>query len=127
MRSNGVIFYGQGSEPNGWIHPFHSIEGKIYMKTRVTVVIEPDGDLFHAYCPDLPGIHVNGSSVEEACERTIPAIEWYLDFLDEQGDPIPEGPGSGGEVNKEFTELLSNRSGSTVRSVEVPWPSAAPI
>lgn len=106
--------------------PTHSIEGKTAMKVRVTVVIEPDGEQFHAYCPALPGIHINGPTVEEACERTIPAIEWYLDSLDEQGDPIPVGPGLDIEVSKEIVDLLSNPSDSTVQSVEVPWPSDVP-
>ncbi len=103
-----------------------AIEEKINMKTRVTVVIESDGEQFHAFCPSLPGIHSNAPTVEEARDRTIPAIERYLDFLDEQGGPNPMGPDLDMEAGNEFIHLLPNPTGSTIQSVEVPWPSVDP-
>lgn len=96
------------------------------MKTRVTVVIEPDGEQFHAYCPALPGVHSSGPTVEEACERTIPSIERYLDFLDEQGDPHPVGPELDMDASKEIIHHLPNPTESTIQSVEIPWPSDDP-
>ncbi len=92
------------------------------MKTSVTVVIESDGEQFHAFCPDLPGIHSNAPTLEEARDRTIPAIERYLDFLDEQGSPNPVWPGLETEAGDEINQLLPNPTESTIQRVEVPWP-----
>ena len=103
-----------------------AIEEKITMKTSVTVVIETDGELFHAFCPGLPGIHSNAPTAEEARDRTIPAIERYLDFLDEQGSPNPVGPGLEMDGGDEIIHLLPNPTESTIQSVEVPWPSYDP-
>jgi len=96
------------------------------MKTNVTVVIEPDGEQFHAFCPALPGIHSNAPTVEEARDRTIPAIERYLDFLDEQGGLNPVGPGLDMDAGREIIHLLPNPTESTIQNVEVPWPSDGP-
>ena len=57
-------------------------------KIVVTVIVEPDEDRFHAYCPGLPGIHIDGKSREEAYERARPAIELYLESMREHGEEI---------------------------------------
>ena len=103
-----------------------AIDEKITMKTSVTVVIESDGEQFHAFCPALPGIHSNAPTVEEARDRTIPAIERYLDFLDEQGGPNPVWPGLETDAGEEIDHFLPNSTESTIQSVEVPWPSVDP-
>lgn len=103
-----------------------AIEEKITMKTRVTVVIESDGEQFHAFCPALPGIHSNAPTFEEARDRTIPAIERYLDFLDEQGGPNPVGPDLNMDTGKEIIHFMPSSTESTIQSVEVPWPSDDP-
>jgi len=33
------------------------------------IIIEPDGDEFHAYCPALKGLHTGGTTEEEALEN----------------------------------------------------------
>lgn len=45
---------------------------------RIRVVIEPDEDVFVAYCPELPGCVTYGKSEEEARENISEAIELYL-------------------------------------------------
>ena len=100
-----------------------AIDEKISMKTSVTVVIEPDGEQFHAFCPALPGIHSNAPTAEEARDRTIPAIKRYLDFLDEQGGPHPVGPDLDMDAGKEIIHFLPNPTESTIQRVEVSWPS----
>ncbi len=57
-------------------------------KIVVTVIIEPDDDRFHAYCPGLPGIHIDGETSDEAFKRTRPAIELYLDSMRNHGEEI---------------------------------------
>lgn len=58
---------------------------------QVTVVVEPDGDGFHAYCPALKGLHVPGATIEEAVENARVAAQLFLECLVEDGDPIPVG------------------------------------
>jgi len=60
-------------------------------KIKINVLVEPDGDLFHAYCPALKGLHVAGTSVEGAAELACEAAGVYLNSLLEHGDPIPTG------------------------------------
>ena len=48
------------------------------------------GDNWSAYAPDLPGCVAVGDT-REACERSMAeAIEFHLDGMREDGDPIPE-------------------------------------
>lgn len=116
----------RGSALHPRVNTVRAIEEKITMKTSVTVVIESDGEQFHAFCPGLPGIHSNAPTVEEARDRTIPAIERYLDYLDEQGGPNPVWPGLETDAGGEIIHLLTNPAESTIQSVEVPWPSDYP-
>jgi len=48
----------------------------IYMKLRV--IIEPDEDVYIAYCPELPGCVTYGKTEEDARRNIIEAIELYL-------------------------------------------------
>lgn len=58
---------------------------------HVTVVVEPDGNEFHAYCPALKGLHVSGATIKEALENARIAAQLFLECLIEDGDPIPVG------------------------------------
>ncbi len=60
-------------------------------KYRVKIIIEPDGTDFHAYCPDLKGLHVPGDTEEEALVNVKDTIIAYLESLIKHGDPIPRG------------------------------------
>ncbi len=55
-------------------------------KITVTVVVEPDEDRYHAYCPALPGLHIDSESEEKAFEEVEDAIIWYLDSMKEHGE-----------------------------------------
>jgi predicted RNase H-like HicB family nuclease len=57
----------------------------------VDVVVEPDDDQYHAYCPALRGLHVGGATEEEALSNARDAVEAYLKSLIKHGDPIPVG------------------------------------
>ncbi len=65
---------------------------KRQLKLKVSVVIEPDEGGFHAYCPALKGLHVDGRTKEEALENTAKAFFVYLESLAEHGEPLPIGP-----------------------------------
>ena len=59
---------------------------------RVKVVIEREGDgSIHAYCPALKGLHVDGVTEEEACQRASEAIKFYLNSLIQHGEEFPIG------------------------------------
>ncbi len=60
---------------------------------KYLIVIEPTNTGFSAYSPDLPGCASTGQTREE-CEKNMhDAIEFHLDGLREDGEPIPQ-PGS---------------------------------
>jgi predicted RNase H-like HicB family nuclease len=57
---------------------------------RYAVVIEKTGTGFGAYVPDLPGCVSTGRSNEETEQNIRAAIEFHLDGMREDGDPIPD-------------------------------------
>ena len=60
-------------------------------KIRVCVVVEPDEDRFYAYCPDLPGLHVDGETEAEAIDNAKDAVVAYVESLVKHGDPFTIG------------------------------------
>ena len=61
------------------------------MKIRVTLVAEPDGDRFHAYCAELTGIHADGDTEEDAFLRIKQAIKTHLGAMEHYEIPLPPG------------------------------------
>ncbi len=49
-----------------------------------TFKIEPDGDEFHTWIPELPGCHTHGKTVAEAMENLKDAMMLYLEVELEQ-------------------------------------------
>ncbi|MFP4684202.1 MAG: type II toxin-antitoxin system HicB family antitoxin [Ectothiorhodospira sp.] len=64
---------------------------------RFTVIVEEGSTSWGAYVPDLPGCVAAGETREEALQLIREAIEFHLEGLKEQGEPVPE-PHSYGEV-----------------------------
>ena len=64
---------------------------------RYLVVIERGPTSFGAYVPDLPGCVAVGETREEVIASIQEAIEFHLDGLKEDGEPIPP-PSSSSEV-----------------------------
>ncbi len=56
---------------------------------RYAVVIEKGERNFSAYVPDLPGCVSVGDTLEEVTAEIRDAIEFHLDGLREDGEPIP--------------------------------------
>ncbi len=50
--------------------------GGIIMKVRV--IIEPDEDVYVAYCPELPGCVTYGKTETDAHKNIVEAIDLYL-------------------------------------------------
>jgi predicted RNase H-like HicB family nuclease len=55
----------------------------------VDMCIEEDGEGFYAYCPALKGLHIDGSTREEALENLKTAVVLYIESLIKHGDAIP--------------------------------------
>jgi len=73
----------------------------------VQIIVEPDEVGFHAYCPALKGVHVDGETEEEALQNARDACIAYLRSLIKHGEPIPIG----------ITPLKARRRGqSSVRA-----------
>ncbi len=64
---------------------------------RYLVVVERGPTSFGAYVPDLPGCIAVGETREEVLASIHEAIEFHLEGLKEDGQPIPP-PTSTGEV-----------------------------
>lgn len=64
---------------------------------RYLVVVEEGSQSFGAYVPDLPGCVAAGESREEVLTLIREAIEFHLEGLREDGQPVPP-PFSSSEV-----------------------------
>ena len=64
---------------------------------RYLVVVETGPTSFGAYVPDLPGCVAVGESRDEVLALIHEAIEFHLEGLKEDGQPIPP-PSSSGEL-----------------------------
>ena len=59
------------------------------MRLRVQVVIEPDGDGFHAYSPAC--VHIDGK-LRPKRERVKDALILHLESMLAHNEPLPLGP-----------------------------------
>ncbi len=57
---------------------------------KFAVIFEKGPTSYGAYVPDLPGCVSVGGTLEEARKLIREAIEFHLDGMREDGDPIPE-------------------------------------
>ncbi|MEO6196787.1 MAG: type II toxin-antitoxin system HicB family antitoxin [Dehalococcoidia bacterium] len=64
-------------------------QDRVTVGFRVDIVVEPDDGEFHAYCPALKGLHVDGGTEEEALRNASEAALAYLESLIKHNEPIP--------------------------------------
>ncbi len=57
---------------------------------RYAVIVEEGENSFGAYVPDLPGCIAAADTKEEVLELNQEAIEFHIEGLREDGQPIPE-------------------------------------
>lgn len=93
--------------------------GKKQIGFQVEIIVEPDGEEFHSYCPALKGLHACGETVDEALSNARDAATAYIESLIKHGDPIPVGvvidvpltalkkPGRGKASSRRFKEDLT--------------------
>jgi predicted RNase H-like HicB family nuclease len=57
---------------------------------QYAIVIERSADGYGAYVPDLPGVGVVGDTIDDVKQLIREAIDFHLDGMREDGQPIPE-------------------------------------
>jgi predicted RNase H-like HicB family nuclease len=57
---------------------------------RYAVIVEEGENSFGAYVPDLPGCAAAAESREEVLQLIQEAIEFHIEGLREDGQPVPE-------------------------------------
>ncbi len=57
---------------------------------RYAIVIEKTEGNYSAYVPDLPGCVSTGRTLDEVRRNMRDAVEFHLDGLRADGEPIPE-------------------------------------
>ena len=69
------------------------------LKVAIRVIVEPDEDgSFHAFCPELKGLHAGGTTKQEAAEACFAGAQIFIDSLIRRDQPIPVGV-----LEKEFS------------------------
>ena len=59
---------------------------------EVEFVFEPEpGGGYHAYAPELPGLHTQGEDLEEATANAEEALALYFEGLRDEGRPLEMG------------------------------------
>ncbi len=59
------------------------------LKFRVPIIIEPDDNSFFAHSPALPGLMMDGETIEEALQNARDGASGLLQLMIKDGDPIP--------------------------------------
>ena len=57
---------------------------------KYMVVVEKSASGYGAYVPDLPGCVAAGESREEVLRLIKEAIEFHIESLEENGEPVPQ-------------------------------------
>jgi len=99
-------------------HATRKAAPKRKLRLQFTVIIEPDGDCFHAYCPAFKGLHVDGADEKEAIRNAADAVSVYVNSLVSHGEALPIGP----DCNVE-EEVPVVPPGAFLRYLELQWPS----
>lgn len=61
------------------------------IKLRVRILVERDEGGFHAFAPDLKGLHAGGGTEAEVRANVKDAVIGYVESLIKHNDPIPVG------------------------------------
>ena len=56
---------------------------------KYVIILEPGEDNWGAYSPDVPGCVSTGCTPQETISNFLEALEFHLESLQEQGEPIP--------------------------------------
>ncbi len=89
------------------------------LRLSIPIVVERDGDSYHAYVPAFKGLHVDGDNEAEALSHAQEAIKVYLRSLAMRNDPLPIGPDF--SLREDRTPPIP--AGAMLRHLELQWPS----
>jgi predicted RNase H-like HicB family nuclease len=89
------------------------------LKISLSVVVEPDGRSFHAYCPGLKGLHVDGGTESEALTNAVEAARLYIMSMVQRDEPLPIGE----DFSAERSISLGSRSKAHSKKIEMRWPT----
>ena len=74
---------------------------------RFTVVIERTPNNYAAYVPDLPGCVATANTLEALLEEIREAIEFHIEGMREDGEPVPEPQSYGAHPHPALRATLS--------------------
>jgi predicted RNase H-like HicB family nuclease len=94
--------------------------GRFELRLRFTVIVEPDGESFHAYCPAFKGLHVDGKTEKQALNNAMKAAVVYVNSLAAHGEPLPIGADLSLDREEQVQEVPP---GAFLRHLELQWPS----
>ena len=57
------------------------IRVRIQPELAVQVIVEQDGNGYYAHSPALPGLHIDGETIEDALYRARAAATLYIESL----------------------------------------------
>ena len=90
------------------------------LRMRFVVAVDHDGDSFHAFCPGLKGLHVDGVTEEEALQNAVEAAQLYVESMISNNEPLPIGE----DFHAEADSIHPAPKLKTLsRDVEMPWSS----
>ena len=98
------------------------------MKRTYAVVFERGANNYSAYCPDVPGCVAAGSDWHEITTMIREALEFHIETLAADGDPLPQAAMSVSEAMRYHSEVEVDSSGeqmeidATVAMVEISVP-----
>ncbi len=90
------------------------------LRLKFTLIVEPDGDSFHAFCPAFKGLHVDGKTEAEALRNATKAAIVYVNSLAAHGEPLPIGLDFSLDREEQIPVVPP---GAFLRQLELQWPS----
>ena len=77
------------------------------MKLTYAVVIEQTPNNYAAYAPDVPGCVSTAATWEQMLAMIREALTFHIEFLIEDGDPVPEPTMSIDDAIAHYVEILA--------------------
>lgn len=93
----------------------------ITLQFQVAIIVEPDGDGFHAFCPVLKGLHADGTTADAAAMELAEAVPAYIKSLAKHGESFPIGVDL--QILRHQEEMPEIPEGAFLRHVTLQWPS----
>ena len=92
---------------------------QIRVKFSVDIYVEKDGQGYHAFCPVLKGLHVDGRTQKEALENAKKAVKLHIKSLLRHKNPIPLGIITAAEIRLTQRPKIYRRRFNTSMAVPV--------